>query len=217
MMTNRFKSLSQTRAGTEKTPRDEMRELQDYETPENVTLALCAFVGLGPTPKILEPAAGSGRMVRALQRGYSDADITATDIKPDGPWGPGNGQDFLQRDDTPFPGHIITNPPYGKLGDAFIRKALTIADGKVCMLMGSTILFGSKRERELWHPFRPERIILIPWRVMFIDGGTGEPIKSQTLTNAWIAWPERERRERNKRTRVTWANDDCTEIALMVA
>jgi hypothetical protein len=40
--------------------RDVRRPLDDYETPENATLALCEFVDLGPKPKILEPAAGSG-------------------------------------------------------------------------------------------------------------------------------------------------------------
>jgi hypothetical protein len=60
-MTNRFKSTSQIRAGMKNAAsRDVRRPLDDYETPENATLALCEFVDLGPKPKILEPAAGSG-------------------------------------------------------------------------------------------------------------------------------------------------------------
>jgi hypothetical protein len=78
--TNRFKLSSQKRTGTTDAAfaisRDTRRALDDYETPSSATLALCEFVDLGPKPKIFEPAAGSGRMVRALQAGYYGAKIT---------------------------------------------------------------------------------------------------------------------------------------------
>ena len=212
-MTNRFKSASQLRAGTKTAaipdsrrrplddtraaPRDIRRPLDDYETPENATLALCEFVDLGFCPRILERAAGSGRMVRALQKGYPGANITAADIK--------QGDDFLQRDDSAFLGHIITNP--GKLADPFIAKALQIADGKVAMLMQSGFLFGGKRALALYARHKPELLILIPWRIMFIEGdGSERPINSQTYTHVCTVWPEREQRDSNTETRVEWAS-----------
>jgi hypothetical protein len=198
-MTNRFKSTSQIRAGTS-TPRDSRRPLDDYETPETDTLALGQFLYLGRTPKILEPAAGSGRMVRALQLDYPGAEITTADIK--------QGEDFLLRDDRPFPGHIITNPPYGlKLADAFIHKALRIADGKVAFLMQSGFLFGGERAPALYGVHTPELIVLIPWRIRFIIGdGSERPIRSQAYSHLWLVWPERSRRNSNKLTRTVWAS-----------
>jgi hypothetical protein len=134
-ITNRFKSSSQLRAGTKSaTPRDVRRTLDDYETPPTATLALAESCDLGPKPKILEPAAGSGRMVRALQLGYH----------------------------------------------------------------GALALYGRHK---------PELIILIPWRIMFIEGdGSGRPIKSQTYSHTWLIWPERGRRGANIETRVVWAS-----------
>jgi hypothetical protein len=93
-------------------------------------------------------------MVRALQVGYHGAEIATADIK--------DGEDFLERDDKPFAGHVIANPPYGKLADPFIRKALTIADGKVAMLMQSGFLFGGKRALALYGQHKPELIISDP-------------------------------------------------------
>ena len=104
-ITNRFKSSSQLRAGTKSaTPRDVRRTLDDHETPPTATLALAEFCDLGPKPKIFECAAGSGRIVRALAKGYHGAKISTADIK--------DGDDFLQRhDNDTFAGAVVTNPP----------------------------------------------------------------------------------------------------------
>jgi hypothetical protein len=133
----------------------------DHETPQKATLVLVPFPDLGKSPLILKSAAGKGRMERAMQRDYPGAKITAKDLK--------TGDAFPNRTAT-FPGHPITKAPYGKLADPLIRKALTIADGKIAMLMQSGFLFGGKRALALCGRCKPELIILIPWRVMFIEG-----------------------------------------------
>ena len=55
--------------------------------------------------------------------------------------------------------------------------------------------------------FKPELIILVPWRIFFIEGdGFERLISSQTYTHAWIVWPERSKRAGNEETRIEWAS-----------
>lgn len=177
-------------------PKGKRRKLDDYETPPEVTQALCARVKFdGP---ILEPAAGSGRMARELLT-RTGKRVTWADIK--------RGQDFTKRT-ARWKGDIITNPPYRDgLADAFVRKALELADGRVAMLMELKFLTGAKRARELYGPTPPELIIFIPGRIYFIAGG--KPIESQFFTHCWIVWPRRELRNpfENIETKAVWAID----------
>lgn len=179
-------------------PTGKRRTLDDYETPPEVTEALCDFVEFdGP---ILEPAAGSGRMARVLRERTGER-VTTADVK--------RGQDFTKRT-ARWKGDIITNPPYRNgLADAFVQKALELADGRVAMLMELKFLTGSKRARQLYGEFRPERIVLIPGRIYFIAGG--KPITSQFFTHCWIVWPPRKYRNANTPTLVNWAIDRGSE------
>ena len=82
-----------------------------YETPAWVTLALIPHI-----PKriknIYEPAAGSGKIVRALsESGYL---IERDDIL--------EGRDFLRHPKGVYKDAIITNPPYA-LAQEFIEHA----------------------------------------------------------------------------------------------
>jgi hypothetical protein len=191
--------MSQARKPVEKKSKAATRRpLDDYETPSEVTAALLPFLKLGNAPAILEPAAGTGRMVRALKAGIPGVKVTTADIK--------RGNDFLKRADKPFAGHVITNPPYRDgLAEAFARKALTIADGKVAMLLQSGFVWGSRRADGFYlNGLKPELIVVIPWRIMFIDGD-GNEIEGQFFSHCWVVWPERARRAGNKLTSVEWA------------
>ena len=123
-MSNRFATLSRSKAAKAKnTPAKKKRprrKLDDYETPPEATAALVPFVAL--SGNLLEPCAGSGRMVRELKRLFPSLKIESADIK--------RGRDFMKRT-APFKGHCFTNPPYGGgKAEAFARQALKLCSGK---------------------------------------------------------------------------------------
>jgi hypothetical protein len=182
-MANGFASMSRVRAENKHAP-GKRRRLDDYETPEGVTRALLDTVEFkGP---VFEPAAGSGRMARVIAA-YGHK-VTTADIK--------RGKDFLQRQAI-IPANVITNPPYKDgLAEQFCRKALNLADGKVAMLVQAGFVYGDKRATGLFHDFVPAVFIHIPERILFINGGTGKPIKSQFYNHLWVVWNERGARAR---------------------
>jgi hypothetical protein len=45
---------------------------------------------------------------------------------------------------------------------------------------------------------------VIPWRILFIDGD-GNEISGQFFNHCWVVWPERNKRDKNRVTRVEWA------------
>lgn len=170
------------------------RKLDDYETPDDKVAYLWDFVPLFTGP-ILEPACGSGRMVRVLRKLYG-VRVHGSDIK--------TGANFFDR--KSWAGDIVTNPPYRDgMADAFPRHALRIATGKVAMLMETKFLHGDKRASGLYAEHKPECVIVIPERIYFYAGG--RPITSQFFNHIWIVWPERKKRERGGyETKLYWAN-----------
>lgn len=175
---------------------EKRRPLDDYETPEDVTERLLEHVPL--RGRVLEPACGSGRIVRVLRK--FGCDVTGTDVK--------TGDDFLNRSNR-FPGHIATNPPYRDgLAEAFTRQALELAIGRVCMLLEGKFLWGEKRAMGLFAEYPPDKIIIIPDRIYFFQGPDGDPLGSQFFNHAWICWPDRETRTRGGYAASTiWAPD----------
>ncbi len=95
-----------------------------YETPEWATKAVVPF--LPPGAVILEPACGSGKMVRALADcGF---DVYGEDIR--------EGRDFLQTQRCKADA-IVTNPPFN-IATQFIEHALKLVrpqHGVVAMLL----------------------------------------------------------------------------------
>lgn len=168
------------------------RKLDDYETPEAITRYLLQRVGFrGP---ILEPAAGSGRMVRVLREAMKccaanapdrhSPRVVADDIK--------DGGDFLKRA-TKWAGDIVTNPPYRDgLAERFVRHALKLADGRVCMLMQSGFIWGDRRANGLYAESKPDVVIVVPERIRFYVNN--KPIDSQFFNHAWLCWPDRKTR-----------------------
>lgn len=199
-MSNRFATLSRSRKPVKKTskqkaPEPKRRPLDDYETPPEPIQALQQFVDLRGS--LLEPCAGSGRMVRELKKLYPSLKIETADIK--------RGKDFLKRT-APFRGHCFTNPPYGGgLAERFTRQALKLCSGKVGMLVQLDWLTGARRAKGIYlDGLKPELVIVIPWRILFIDGD-GKTIEGQFFNHCWIVWPERDKRASNRKTRIEWA------------
>lgn len=174
------------------------RVRDDYETPPGQTRALAQVATFdGP---ILEPACGSGRMMRELKAMYG-VRVHGTDIK--------SGHNFVERT-RPWDGDIITNPPYRDgLADAFTHKALELASGKVAMLLQSDFLWGQRRHDALYSKLKPSHVLVLPGRVYFFEGPNGMPIPAQFFNHAWFVWPDRETRAGGMYdTELHWAQPD---------
>lgn len=193
---NRFATMSRQRTAPKKAKA--RRKLDDYETPFDAVAVLKPYLDLRGR-RVLEPCAGSGRIVKALRQLYGKTlKIESADIK--------RGQNFLSRTKR-FLGDCVTNPPYNKgQAEAFARHALKLCDGRVAMLMQTGWLTGDRRTKGMFLAgLRPERVIMIPWRIMFIDGD-GKEIDGQFFNHCWVIWPPRGRRDGNTKTVLEFAS-----------
>lgn len=162
----------------------ERKERDLYETPEWVTDALCLNGG-DSRALAWEPAAGTGKMSRALERnGFC---VIASDIEPP----PGNADieraDFLAAHVAPADVvAIITNPPYA-LAESFVRHALDLMRprrGIVAMLL-RVDWDSAKTRRDLFadHPAFAMKLTLLD-RIQWFEGGGSSPSEN----HAWFAW-----------------------------
>jgi len=157
-----------------------------YETPEWVTEALLPH--LPAVCLIMEPAAGTGKMVRILER---DAKVWAQDIEPD-PCLHAVG-DFRQSTISTSCGvchGIVTNPPF-ELATEFIEHALRLTEpvnGFVAMLLRTDFDHAKSRT----HLFRDcpafsKKLVLMKRIVWFVEDD-GKPKASPSYNHAWFLW-----------------------------
>src|SRR4051812_45014114 len=137
-----------------------------YPTPAEVTVALLRFLnGRGYLQKgdtILEPAAGEGHMVLAMEsEGHT---VLADDLHTY------NKVDFLaQRGERYDLAWIITNPPF-KQAEAFIRKAMELRPLRgVAMLLKSQYWHASSRLK-LFNDHPPTHVLPLTWTPDFLFG-----------------------------------------------
>lgn len=146
-----------------------------YPTPAWATLALLDHVVDIPSgTTVLEPAAGLGHMVRALEgRGLA---VTAEDIA--------TGKDFLERRhcDEEW---IITNPPFSIAGE-FVTHALELSP-RVAMFVRFTFLESQKRFNSIFSTRPPttvglftSRVSLAPDRIIETGGNA--------IAYVWAVW-----------------------------
>ncbi len=142
----------------------ERSEDEWYVEPEICTAALLRcerFIG-----HIWDPACGGGNILRAASANGYQFQLVGTDIKQRGDrafWFRGE-QDFLNWAGQPLAQNIAMNPPFGRgvLAEAFIRKALDIAVGKVAVFVDLRFLGGAGRAAGLWNDNPPDRIWMSP-------------------------------------------------------
>jgi SAM-dependent methyltransferase len=154
-----------------------------YETPTSATIALLNRIQLGGP--ILEPACGTGRMVRALEsRGH---EVHGFDLLED-------GLDYLKHDGYPEHDHVVANPPYMyekaiKMGlaEAFVHRALDTCDGTVAMLLRTGFLGGQKRYERLFSVTPPSHVFYFSSRIHFFQAD-GTRISGQVHEHCWIVW-----------------------------
>jgi hypothetical protein len=145
-------------SGYERVPKDR------YETPHECTLALGPHIP-DRIRTILEPASGTGKMVRALEGlGY---EVEASDIE--------TGHDFPQLTHCDADA-IITNPPYGernRLAVQFIEHALDLTkphDGFVAMFLPTDFDHAISRRHLFGKCSIYAKRVVLTWRPLFFDG-----------------------------------------------
>lgn len=164
-----------------------------YPEPEECTRALfdCErFVG-----NIWDPACGGGNIIRASSACGYEGRCVGSDIKKrDGcaDWFVGE-HDFLTWADPSLAENLIFNPPFGRgvLAEAFIRKALDVAVGKVAVFVDQRFLAGSRRASGLWTDHPPDRIWMITPRPSCPPGSyleAGGKAAGGTADYVWLVW-----------------------------
>lgn len=135
---------------------------------------------------IWEPACGEGHISKRLEELLGRA-VLSTDLYDRGY---GDEQiDFLSFTPANLPPGvtaIITNPPYGDLAEAFIRKALELmreVGGKVAMFLRNEYDCGKER-RALFANYPFAHKIVVTKRPRWIEGSKGSPRHSYS----WFVW-----------------------------
>lgn len=171
-----------------------------YETPAWCVRRLLEAAPL-PSGKWLEPCAGSGNIIRAVQGigGYADVSWTACEIReecrePLEALGVADIHigDFLITRPTDlerrFPFDVVlTNCPFTKAAE-FIEACRAMAP-LVAMLLPVQFFSGAKRER-LFADHMPSSILQLPDRPQFIGDG------SNSIEYGWWVWEASRRGQR---------------------
>lgn len=164
----------------------ERKERDLYETPEWVTRALLPHIP--GCARIWEPACASGKIARVVNAAY------ASDLVTD--FGE-SGQDFLKTTELP-PGinAIITNPPFNKAAEAFIRHGLKLLEevsdtpnpGFMAMLLPVDFDSGKTR-RDIFADCKAfSQKLVLTSRITWFDPPPGEKKKGPSQNHAWFVW-----------------------------
>jgi hypothetical protein len=160
--------MSQRASGYERKANDR------YETPEWVTLALLPHIRVKPPALVLEPAAGTRKMVKVLR--HAGFKVDATDLT--------DGNDFMAAEYLPGTfDAIITNPPYGMAAE-FISRALDLTEprGLVAMLLRTDYDHAVTRRHLFMSPFAKK--VVLTKRIRWFENSTGSP----SFNHAWFVW-----------------------------
>lgn len=163
----------------------ERREADHYPTPAWVTEAVVPFLfeHIEFDAPVWECACGEGKMSDVLKQHFDN--VTSTDLYDYGYASADAGVDFLAfKGRMRSRGLLITNPPYGDLAEAFIRKALEITratDGVVAMLVRHEYDCAKGRVDLFNKPPFAKKIVLTT-RPRWIPDSTGAPRHSY----AWM-------------------------------
>lgn len=163
----------------------ERREADFYATPPEYVDCLAHIVDLNGRT-IWEPACGEGHISKRLLTATS-AKVYSTDLHDRG-YGRG-GIDFLRATSTPRnTDAIVTNPPYGDLAEAFVRKAIELMQpvgGMVAMFLRNEWDCSAEDRPDLFegHPAFATKIVTTK-RPRWIEGSTGSPRHSYS----WFVW-----------------------------
>lgn len=171
-----------------------------YVEPSSATRALLGAEKLvGPT---LDPCCGGGNIPAALIE--AGLDVYGTDLvnrhgAQNPSWWLGT-HDFMQGHpagdepvDLPPVTNVVMNPPFYRAvgAEAFIRRALSIATGKVCAFVDVRFLAGDKRANGIFAEYPPHRVWVITPRVSCPPGAylaAGGKASGGTADWCWMVW-----------------------------
>ena len=159
------------------------REEHDfYPTPPNATESILKLEKLNGS--IYECACGDGAISKVLKEFYPNQPVFSSDLIDRGY---GNvGIDFLTFD---YMGkkfdNIITNPPY-RFATEFVKRALSMSNEKVLMLLKIQFLEGNKRQ-ELFRNSPLKKVYVFSKRLNINKNGIGTK-NSTMICFAWFVW-----------------------------
>jgi hypothetical protein len=132
-----------------------------------------------------DPSCGGGN-IPSVMRAHG-LECLASDIVDRG--FPGAEQiDFLAMSTSRVVDNIVCNPPYGKLIEPWIEKALSLATKKVAVIAPLSFLEGTKRGAGLWVKHPPARVLTSSRRISMPPGGTDVKPKGGKKAYAWFIW-----------------------------
>lgn len=175
--------------------------LDDYPTPPWATRAFVAHMaGALDGALIVEPAANRGLMAEVL-REVPGAKIRPSDVHDYGVGYKvgsfvGVGPDVVEmprRVDW-----IITNPPFS-LAEAFLARALDVAEVGVAFLLRTSFLEGAGRAAEIFEKRPPSQVVICTERVPMVRG-RWDPVVSTAMSYAWFVW----RKDRPGAAAIEW-------------
>lgn len=171
------------------------KESDLYQTPYSITRQLFDRERFDQRSTILEPACGSGAMVREMRRSFYG---TIVDYDSE--------TDFL-KEDRRFR-YIVTNPPYS-LSNEFILKAKKVATEKFAFLFPLSYLHGQKRFETIYQDTEfPLAKVRVFTRYPDLRCPIREDGKYSTgfVVYAWFVW---DRRSRAKGPRISWIDNSA--------
>lgn len=144
-----------------------------------------------PSP-VWDPACGQGNIPRALVASGIEG-VVCTDLIDRG-FGEG-GWDFLAtppRLPEPTPRAIVTNPPYGRLAERFILRALEVVP-YVAVLVQAKFAYSQGRYERLWRDDPPSREIRFVDRPSMPPGRLLGKLKAKggKMDFYWAIWDRR--------------------------
>ena len=188
----------------------EREALDYYSTPTEEVTNILNTLNIDFSDKtILEPCAGGGHMLKAIQDYVSDsAGLIATDIQkrtlcdPNLSIETGKEFDFLS-DNYPYTDgidYIIMNPPYAVI-EPFVMKSLSIVNKGIIMLGRLQFLEGEARYNNIFKLCPPTDIYVYVDRIACFRNGDLSIKPDSVQAYAWFVW---NLEEENPETKMHW-------------
>lgn len=161
-----------------------------YQEPTVATEALLTVERFNGA--IHDPCCGGGNIVKTLlAAGYDATGSDVVDRAGSPPWF--NGLCDFNDCGAIYAPNIVMNPPFfrAKGAEAFIRKALELASGKVAAFVDVRFLAGADRANGLFAEFPPARIWIITPRVSCPPGvylAAGNKAGNGSSDWCWLVW-----------------------------
>jgi hypothetical protein len=167
--------------------RDELDWYQEPTVATDALLTVESFVGA-----IHDPCCGGGNIVKTLiSAGYEARGSDVVDRAGSPEWFTGCA-DFTRAIGLSCP-NIVMNPPFfrAKGAEAFIRKALSLASGKIAAFVDIRFITGAQRANGLFSEYPPARIWVVTPRVSCPPGAyldAGNIAGGGTADWVWLVW-----------------------------